>query len=35
LLIVSNVARAHGGEVRAAVSEWNGARFTLELPRME
>jgi len=34
LLIVSNIARAHGGEVQAAVSEWNGARFTMDLPRL-
>jgi signal transduction histidine kinase len=32
LLIVSNVARAHGGTVQAKVSEWGGACFSLELP---
>lgn len=35
LLIVSNIARAHGGEVQAAVSEWNGARFTMALPGLD
>jgi signal transduction histidine kinase len=32
LLIVSNVARAHGGSVQAKVSEWGGACFSLDLP---
>jgi signal transduction histidine kinase len=35
LMIVSNIARAHGGEVQAAVSEGNGARFTMELPQLD
>ncbi|HEY9170692.1 MAG TPA: ATP-binding protein [Verrucomicrobiae bacterium] len=34
LLIVSNVADAHGGTVQATVSQWGGACFTLELPGM-
>jgi two-component system heavy metal sensor histidine kinase CusS len=34
LLIVSNIVRAHAGTVQASVSEWNGARFTLELPAL-
>jgi signal transduction histidine kinase len=32
LLVVSNVARAHGGNVKAKISESGGACFTIDLP---
>lgn len=34
LLLVCNIVQAHGGAVQASVSQWNGARFTLELPAL-
>jgi len=35
LLVVSNVARAHGGSVQAQVSESGGACFSIDLPELQ